>query len=134
MGNIRIKVDGGSIASASDGVRAFYALPDLRNGAIDPTVAEGATVTGGAAGVYVANAGRGSDGILKQHVTVHGTVTGGADSAVHLAGGGRLTVGRTGRVLAGSSGRAVLVNDPGPAEITVDGLVRGGQGAPAAAR
>ena len=114
MGNIRIKVDGGSIASASDGVRALYAFPDLRNGAIELTVAEGATVTGGAAGVYVANAGRGSDGILKQHVTVHGTVAGGADSAVHLAGGGRLTVGRTGRVLAGSSGRAVLVNDPAP--------------------
>ena len=132
VGNIRIRVNGGSIASASDGVRALYAFPDLRNGAIELTVAEGATVTGGAAGVYVANAGRGSDGILNQHVTVHGTVTGGTDSAVHLAGGGRLTVGRTGRVVAGSSGRAVLVNDPGPAEITVNGLVRGGQGARAA--
>ena len=126
VGNIRIRVNGGSIDSASDGVRALYALPDLRNGAIELTVAQGAEVTGGAAGVYVANAGRGSDGILKQHVTVHGEVTGGTDAAVHLAGGGKLTVGRTGRVLAGSSGRAVLVNDPGPAEITVNGLVRGG--------
>ena len=132
VGNIRIRVNGGSIASASDGVRALYAFPDLRNGAIELTVAEGATVTGAAAGVYVANAGRGSDGILNQHVTVNGTVTGGTDAAVHLAGGGRLTVGRTGRVVAGSSGRAVLVNDPGPAVIVVDGLVRGGQGAPAA--
>ena len=132
VGNIRIRVNGGSIVSASDGVRALYAFPDLRNGAIELTVAEGATVTGAAAGVYVANAGRGSDGILNQHVTVNGTVTGGTDAAVHLAGGGRLTVGRTGRVVAGSSGRAVLVNDPGPAEIVVDGLVRGRQGAPAA--
>ena len=132
VGDIRVAVNGGSIAASGDGVRVGYVWPNNRNGRIDLTVAEGATVTGGAAGIHVANAGMGSDGILNQHVTVHGTVTGGTDAAVHLMGGGRLTVGEKGQVIAGSSGRAVLVNDPGPAEIAVDGLVRGGQGAPAA--
>ena len=120
------------IVSGNDGVRAMFAFADDRNGSIDVTVGEGASVTGGRAGIYVANAGVGAGGVLNQHVTVHGTVTGGSDAAVHLADGGRLTVGRTGRVLAGSSSRAVLVNDPGRAEITVHGLVRGGKGAPAA--
>ena len=139
-GNIRIVVnkpmndesDAERIVSATDGVRAIFAFADDHNGAIEVTVGQGAEITGGRAGIYVANAGIGSDGVRKQHVTVHGTVTGGSDSAVHLAGGGKLTVGRTGRVLAGSSGKAVLVNDPGRAEIDVHGLVRGGPGAPAA--
>ena len=140
-GNIRIAVNAPSgmnatgtsrIVSATDGVRAIFAFADDRNGSIDVTVGEGAEITGGRAGIYVANAGFASDGVRKQHVKVHGTVTGGTDSAVHLASGGRLTVGRTGRVLAGSSGKAVLVNDPGRAEIDVHGLVRGGAGAPAA--
>ena len=141
-GNIRIAVNAPSsmngmtgtsrIVSGNDGVRAMFAFADDNNGSIDVTVGEGASVTGGLAGIYVANAGVGAGGVLNQHVTVHGTVTGGSDAAVHLADGGRLTVGRTGRVLAGSSGRAVLVNDPGRAEIVVHGLVRGGKGAPAA--
>ena len=141
-GNIRIMVNAPSsmngmngtsrIVSATDGVRAIFAFADDNNGSIEVTVGEGAEITGGRAGIYVANAGFASDGVRKQHVTVHGTVTGGTDAAVHLAGGGRLTVGRTGRVLAGSSGKAVLVNDPGRAEIDVHGLVRGGPGAPAA--
>ena len=92
------------------------------------------------AGIYVANAGcpvnagcvPGTAGIRDQTVTVHGRVMGGTDAAVHLSGGGFLTVGRTGQLLAGSSGRAILVNDPGPARIHIDGLVRGGTGARAA--
>ena len=141
-GNIRIAVNAPSgmsgmniterIVSATDGVRAIFAFADDNNGSIEVTVGQGAEITGGRAGIYVANAGIGSDGVRKQHVKVHGTVTGGTDSAVHLAGGGKLTVGRMGRVLAGSSGKAVLVNDPGRAEIDVHGLVRGGPGAPAA--
>ena len=138
-GNIRIMVNAPSsmngmngtsrIVSATDGVRAIFAFADDRNGSIEVTVGQGVEITGGGAGIYVANAGFASDGVRKQHVTVHGTVTGGTDAAVHLAGGGRLTVGRTGRVLAGSSGKAVLVNDPGRAEIDVHGLVRGGSDA-----
>ena len=53
------------------------------------------------AGVYVANAGAtgtGATRILKQTVTVNGMVTGGTDAAVHLVGGGRLTVGEMGVV------------------------------------
>ncbi len=137
-GNIKIAMNGGSIASRGDGIRAYYATPHDNNGAIDITVAEGAEVTGANAGIYVANAGLDAgeagtaDDILKQTVTVNGMVTGGTDAAVHLVGGGRLTVGETGKVYAGSSGRAIWVNDPGRAVIRIDGLVRGGAGAPAA--
>ncbi len=131
-GDIRIAVNGGSIDSRGDGVRAYYATPHAANGGIDVTVAEGAEVTGAMAGVYVSGAGRGAGGVLDQSVTVNGTVTGGTDAAVHLVGGGSLTVGEKGRVLAGSSGRAVLVNEPGPAAIVIHGTVRGGAGADAA--
>ena len=113
-GNIRVAMNGGSIDSGGDGIRAWYARQHDRNGAISVTVAEGASVTGGAAGVYVANAGAGlriakkyltpaaqdenenlkPDDLvtladyLNQVVRVDGTVTGGEDAAVHLAGGG----------------------------------------------
>ena len=117
-GNIRIAMNGGSIVSRGDGIRAYYATPHANNGAINVTVAEGAEVTGANAGIRVANAGLDAgeagtaDDILKQTVTVHGMVTGGTDAAVHLVGGGRLTVGEMGKVYAGSSGRAIWVNDP----------------------
>ena len=84
------------------------------------------------AGIYVANAGAmgtGAARILKQTVTVNGMVMGGMDAAVHLSGGGKLTVGKMGKVRAGSSGTAILVNDPGRSEIVINGEVRGGAGA-----
>ena len=153
-GDVRIAVNGGSIDSSGDGVRAWYAKPHDMNGAIAVTVAAGATVEGDVAGIYVANAGATGlmvpnryapdaakdaakdgdapvalSGHLNQLVTVHGTVTGGTDAAVHLSGGGALIVGRTGKLVAGSSGRAILVNDPGPAHIHIEGEVTGGAGA-----
>ena len=147
-GNIRIAVNDGSINSGGDGVRAYYATPHDSNGSIEVTVAEGVSVTGGVAGIYVANAGMATVGkestrgealdltgdttLRRQFVTVDGTVTGGTDAAVHLSGGGALLVGETGKVYAGSSGRAILVNDPGHSEIVIHGEVRGGAGAPAA--
>ncbi len=148
--NVRIAVNGGSIDSRGDGVRAYFTTPHNSNGRIEVTVAEGATVAGDVAGVYAVNAGMGEiagdspwgkalyldeDATLalrRQFVTVHGTVTGGTDAAVHLSGGGALIVGEKGKVLAGSSGRAVLVNDPGRSEIVIHGEVRGGAGARAA--
>ncbi len=69
---------------------------------------------------------------LDQLVTVEGTVTGGTDAAVHLNGGGAVIVMAGGRVIAGSSGVAVRVNDPGPAHLFIDGEVRGGVGGAAA--
>ena len=66
--------------------------------------------------------------LRQQFVTVNGMVTGGTDAAVHLAGGGALLVGDKGRVVAGSSGRAILVNDPGRSGIVIRGEVRGGSG------
>ena len=131
VGDIRVAMNGGSIASRGDGIRAYYATPNDKNGAIDVTIAAGTTVTGGMAGIYVANAGAmgtGAARILKQTVTVNGMVTGGMDAAVHLSGGGTLTVGAMGKVNAGDSGRAILVNDPGRSEIEIDGVVRGGSG------
>ena len=159
-GDIRIAVNGGSIDAAGDGVGAFYSQSHPMNGAISVTIAEGAEVTGDRAGVYVsgagdglriekryapeavrdadANADLGEDDLvtiadhLKQVVRVNGTVTGGTDAAVHLSGGGALIVGEKGRLIAGSSGRTILVNDPGPAIIYIAGEARGGEGAPAA--
>ena len=132
IGDIRVAMTGGSIDSRGDGIRAYYATPNDKNGAIAVTIAEGASVTGANAGIYVANAGLDegesgiADDILKQTVTVNGTVTGGTDAAVHLVGGGRLTVGRMGKLMAGSSGRAILVNEPGRAVIVINGEVTGG--------
>ena len=131
------------------GIDASYVFPDYRNGAIEVGVAEGATVTGGVAGIYVEGAGLGDvpmdwrttlkldedadvTGLRQQYVTVHGTVTGGSDAAVHLVGGGMLYVGPTGKVLAGSSGNGVLVNDPGVAHVHVEGEVKGAEGGAAA--
>ena len=135
VGNIRVAMTGGSIVSRGDGIRAYYATHHENNGAIDVIIEAGATVTGGNAGIWVANAGHegtADERIMKQTVTVHGTVTGGTDAAVHLVGGGRLTVGATGEVYAGdgddSSGVAVRVNHPGRAVVRIDGVVRGGRG------
>ena len=134
-GNIRVAMTAGSIDSRGDGIRAYYATPNAMNGAISVSVAAGATVEGAMAGIYVANAGAtgtGAERILKQEVTVNGMVTGGSDAAVHLVGGGTLTVGEMGELVAGSSGRAILVNEPGRSEIFIHGKVRGGSGATAA--
>ncbi len=156
VGDIRVAMNGGSIDSSGDGIRAWFARSHASNGGIEVIVAEGATVTGDAAGIYVSGAGTGlsvkkqytskevqeaeanreldADALvsfpdyLDQVVRVQGTVTGGTDAAVHLDGGGALIVTGAGKLVAGSSGRAVLVNDPGPAVIYVDGEVTGGAG------
>ena len=162
LGDVRVNMTSGSIDSRGDGIRAYYATPHAMNGGIDVAVAAGATVTGALAGVYVANAGpglrlpkkytpgfaedddpdevvavmrgEGADAVplLNQLVKVAGTVTGGTDAAIHLSGGGAVVVEAGGKVYAGSSGVAILVNDPGPALIYVDGEVRGGVGGDAA--
>ena len=164
VGNIRVRMTGGSIDSPGDGIRAYYATPHDMNGGISVTVDEGASVTGGTAGVHVANAGTGlmvarkytygfgmNDGatadelvavtygegadavaLRNQLVTVAGTVSGGTDAAVRLSGGGAVIVMEGGRVHAGSSGVGILVDDPGPALVYVDGEVKGGAGGAAA--
>ena len=168
VGDIRIAVNGGSIGSIDspargDGIRAYYATPHENNGGISVTVAEGASVTGARAGIYVANAGTGglmlankytpgyTEGddpdelvevmhgeganavpLLNQLVTVAGTVTGGTDAAVHLSGGGAVIVMEGGKVHAGPSGVGILVNDPGPALVYIDGEVKGATGGAAA--
>ena len=160
VGDIRIAMTAGSIDSRGDGIRAYYATPHAMNGGIRVDVAKDTTVTGGKAGIYVANAGpglmlarkytpgyaegddpdelvavtHGEDAVplLDQLVTVAGTVTGGTDAAVHLNGGGAVVVMAGGEVHAGSSGVGILVNDPGPAVVHVDGEVKGGEGGAAA--
>ena len=164
VGNIKVTMDGGSIDSRGDGIRAYYATPNANNGAINVTVgvapggtlADGttsedgteATITGAMAGIYVANAGVGDlamnstwgellnldadvTGLRQQFVMVNnGTVMGGTDAAVHLAGGGALLVGATGKVHAGSSGVGVLMD--GLAHVHVHGEVQGAEGGAAA--
>ncbi len=135
-GDIRIAMSDGSIVSRGDGIRAYYATYNENNGAIDITVGEGAEVSGAKAGILVTNAGLGEDAdgddIRKQSVTVNGMVTGGTDAAVHLVGGGTLTVGESGVLVAGAGRPAVLVNEPGRSAIQIAGEVRGGAGAMAA--
>ena len=122
-GDIQVDVTGGSISAEGNGVEALYAVPHDRNGAIAVTVAEGARVTGGANGLYVRGAGAGEGNLHAQSVTVNGAVTGGTGAGVHLAGGGRLTVGATGETGA-TSGVGVLA-DGGDLTATVSGTVRG---------
>ena len=160
VGDVRVAMTGGSIDSRGDGIRAWYATPNADNGGISVTVAAGTTVTGGMAGVHVANAGtglmlarkytygyapddtadelvavmhgEGADAVAlrNQLVTVAGTVTGGTDAGVRLSGGGAVIVMEGGRVHAGASG--VGIGADGPALVYVDGEVRGGAGGAAA--
>ncbi len=122
-GDIRVDVTGGSIAAEGNGVEALYAVQHDSNGAIAVTVAEGARITGGANGLLVRGGGAGEGGLRAQSVAVDGRVTGGSGAGVHLAGGGRLTVGRTGRIGA-TSGVGVL-SDGGDLTATVSGTVEG---------
>ena len=142
------------------GISASYATAAVGNGAIRVTVAEGASVTGGAVGVHVANAGtglmvarkytpgfamgedpdelvaamhgEGADAValLNQLVTVRGAVTGGTEAAIRLSGGGGVLVLEGGAVRAGSSGVGIAAD--GPALVYIDGEVRGAAGGAAA--
>ena len=124
-GDVRVDVTGGMIVSEGDGVHARYILTNDRNGAIAVTVADGATVTGGRNGIYVGSAGAAEEGNFRaQSVTVNGAVTGGSGAGVHMAGGGRLVVGRTGRIGA-TSGVGVLADGPGDLHAAVAGRVEG---------
>ena len=124
-GDVRVDVTGGMIVSEGDGVHARYILTNDRNGAIAVTVADGATVTGGRNGIYVGSAGAAEEGNFRaQSVTVNGEVTGGTGAGVHMAGGGRLTVGRTGRIGA-MSGVGVLSDGAGDLHAAVAGRVEG---------
>ncbi len=123
-GDIHVDVTGGAIAAEGNGVEALYAVPHDRNGAIAVTVAEGARVTGGANGLYVRGAGAGEGDLRAQSVTVDGRVTGGTGAGVRMIDGGRLTVGRTGRIGA-TSGVGVLSEGAGDLHATVAGTVEG---------
>ena len=125
-GNVKVAMNGGSIDSRGDGIRAYYATPHANNGAIAVTVAEGARITAANRGIYVTNAGM-DEGNIQQTVTVHGMVTGGT-AGVYLAGGGRLMIGPTGVVgnpNGASSGVGVFAN--GPSNITNEGTITGGE-------
>ena len=96
---------------------------NARTSDFDVTVAEGATVTGGNGGIYVRTSALGENDVVKQTVTVHGTVTGGSDAtdaAVTLETGGMITVGRTGHVKAGESGVAIVSGTAPPANPPMD--------------
>ena len=159
--DVRIAMTAGSIDSRGDGIRAYYATQHDSNGGISVTVAAGATVTGGTAGIYVANAGpdlmlakkytygfgindgataddlvavthgAGMDPLRNQLVTVAGTVTGGTDAAVRLSGGGGVLVMEGGKVHAAGASGVGILAD-GPALVYVDGEVKGGEGGAAA--
>ncbi len=121
-GDIQVDVTGGTITSEGDGVHARYVVPHDRNGAIAVSVAEGASVAGGRHGIFVGGAGLDDDGLRDQTVTVNGAVMGGTGAGVHLAGGGTVTVGRTGRVGA-TSGDAV--RSDGASDLTLNVMAGG---------
>ncbi len=123
-GDIRVDVTGGAIAAEGNGVEALYAVPHERNGGIAVRVAEGASVSGGANGLYLSGAGAGAGNFLAQSVSIDGEVRGGAGAGVYMKGGGRLTIGATGRVGA-TSGVGVLADGPGDFHATVAGRVTG---------
>ena len=123
-GDIQVDVTGGSITAEGNGVEALYAVPHDSNGDITVTVAEGARIVGGANGVHVRGAGAGAGSLRAQSVTVNGRVTGGTGAGVRMAGGGRLTVGKTGHVGA-TSGMGVLSDGAGDLHATVAGRVEG---------
>ena len=123
-GDIQVDVTGGSITAEGNGVEALYAVLHDSNGAISVSVAEGARITGGANGLLVRGGGAGEGSLRAQSVTVNGAVTGGTGAGVHLAGGGRLTVGKTGRIGA-TSGTGVLSDGAGDLHATVAGTVEG---------
>ena len=123
-GDIRVEVTGGTILAEGNGVEALYAVAHEKNGAIAVSVAEGARIAGGANGVFMRGAGAGEGNFLAQSVTVNGAVTGGTGTGVHMVGGGRLVVGRTGRVGA-TSGVGVLSDGAGDLHATVAGTVEG---------
>ena len=123
-GDIRVDVTGGAIDAEGNGVEALYAVLHDSNGAITVTVAEGARVTGGANGLLVRGAGAGAGSLRAQSVTVNGAVTGGTGAGVHMAGGGRLTVGATGEIGA-TSGVGVLSDGAGDLHATVAGRIEG---------
>ena len=112
------------VANAGEGLRipkryapeAIRALADNADAGEDDLIAIGEL---NAAGNAIATPW------LDQLVTVAGTVTGGTDAAVHLSGGGAVIVMEGGKVHAGSSGVAIKVNDPGPAHLFIDGVVKG---------
>ena len=161
VGDVRVAMTGGSIDSRGDGIRAWYATPNADNGGISVTVAAGTTVTGGMAGIHVANAGtglmlarkytygyapddtadedvavmhgEGADGVAlrNQLVTVAGTVSGGTDAGVRLSGGGAVIVMEGGEVHAAGASGVGILAD-GPALVYVDGEVKGGEGGAAA--
>ena len=123
-GDIRVEATGGTISAEGDGIQARYLIRHDGNGAISVRVSEGASVTGGVNGIYVGGAGLDDDGLRDQTVTVNGAVMGGTGAGVHLAGGGTVTVGRTGRVGA-ASGDGVLSDGAGDLAATVAGTVEG---------
>ena len=125
-GDIQVDVTGGAITAEGNGVEALYAVRHDSNGAIAVSVADGARVTGGAHGIHVRGAGAGTGGLRAQSVTVNGVVTGGGETGagVHMADGGRLKVGKTGRVSA-TSGVGVLSDGAGNLHATVEGTVEG---------
>ena len=121
-GDIRVDVTGGTIVSDGDGVHARYALTNDRNGAIAVTVAEDARVSDERNGIYVGGAGAEEENFRAQSVTVNGAVMGGTGAGVHMAGGGQLVVGKTGRIGA-TSGVGVLADGPGDFHAAVSGTV-----------
>ena len=122
-GDIQVDVTGGSITAEGNGVEALYAVPHDSNGAIAVSVAEGASVAGGANGLYVRGAGA-TGGVRSQRVTVNGAVTGGTGAGVRMIDGGWLEVGKTGRIGA-TSGVGVLSDGAGDLRATVEGTVEG---------
>ena len=114
VGNIRVAMNEGSIDSRGDGIRAYYATPHAMNGGISVTVAEGASVTGARAGIYVANAG--GDVTVSNSGTVKGGTYGiyaanaAANGAIEVTvAAGASVTGDTAGVYAANAGPGLML-------------------------
>ncbi len=112
-GNIDITIgEGGMIVSEGDGIRSTHILEQDRNGDIDVEIEEGAVVMARRYGIYATGAGlddRGtpgdeSDDVRNQRIRIDGRVvsTSGSGAGIYLDGGGYVTVGSTGYIIAAS--------------------------------
>ncbi len=108
----------GTIHALENGIYITYTTGASHGGGVaEVTIAEGGLVSAGKDGVYIKTKtmqAAADGGRRAQTVTVNGEVRGGTDqAAVHLFGGGTITLGEKGKLVPkGDAGRSIKVTTP----------------------